>query len=676
MTARTFYIELPPDASATLQLAGRELSRYIREVFGWQQLPARAEGAYRLRLGTRRTSFVFRTFLNQVLRPLGDDGYHIAADATTTTFCAETDKGVLNAAYGFLADVLRVKWVEPGPLGEVLPRREVRAWWPLHVTSAPAFSVRGMHVTQNTQWCREQDLRLQLEWMARNRLNHLVVYSNYSYERLREVLAEECRLRGITLEVEVISHNQFLPMELFEENPDWFPVVGGRRVGRSFVQRCASSREAVEHYARACAAWVREHPEAEVVSLMSNDGRGWCECDGCRAMSPAEQFSKFLYPALAELRTQFPQRQFASRVYCYRYDPLEQDAECRLGVAVMFDTFIRCRWHELGSDACDARLRDPEFYDASKGATANGYLLNALKEWKSIATAPVYVFENVAQHGLVSKPVVNPEALSRDMATYRSLGLAGAVVLGHAHSFGSYVLNFKLFARLAWDVEANWRGIWPDICVKYYGGYSLRVLDYLERLHQLEDRAFTEAEWQSLEGLMGPAFAAGEGDLFTKRYTRVRESFLYIRELARLEGAGERLRAARRDGKTAAALEAARDAHRSFLAAWDTVVRNRGNGMFDAMDVLAKFITQGVNAEALGDKFAWFPRPFWHTADTTRRVIFWDYLARLEADGLSIDELYTRVEAEFSDWRRRFAAMEPRLGELAADIDFGFNRPR
>ena len=702
MPAKSFYIELPPDASATLKLAGRELSHYVRAVLGWEDVSSSVGGdlrvpppaseqkegphiggplqkkpeekPYRLRLGTRRTSFVYRTFLNQVMRPLGDDGFRTVADATTTTFSAETDKGVLNAVYSFLSSSLRVKWVEPGPVGEVLPRREVRSWWPLDVTEAPAFSTRGMHVTENTQWYREEDVRRHLEWMARNRLNRLVVYSNYSYERLRKVLIEECRLRGIDLEVEILTHNQFLPMELFEEHPEYFPVVGGERVGRSFVQRCASSREGVALYIRKLLAWVREHPEAEVVSLMSNDGRGYCECEACRGMSPAEQFSKFLYPALAALRTEFPQRQFASRAYCYRYDPLEPDAECRLGVGLMFDTFIRCRWHELGSDACDVPVRDPGIHDVSKGATANRYLLNVLKEWKSIATGPVTVFENVAQHGLVSQPVVNPEVVTRDMTTYRSLGLEGAVVLGHTHSFGSYVLNFNLFARLAWDLEGHWRGIWTDLCVIYFGGYSVRVIDLFERLRERGEGRFDEAEWRSLEQLMGPAFG-GEGDLFAKRYARLRESFLYIRGLARLDDAGARLRKSRAEGNRPEALAAIREAHASYLAAWDIVRRNSVSGMFDTLDVLAKFIVRGTNAETLGDRFAWFPRPFWQTADRLHRVVFWDYLARLEGEGLSIDDIHARLEGEFAGWRSRFAALEPRLEELLETIDFGFGRP-
>jgi hypothetical protein len=675
MAAKTFYIELPPDASATLELAGRELGHYVHAVLGWESLSGKAPEAYRFRLGTRRTSFAFRTFLNQVMKALGDDGFRIVADGTTTTFCAETEKGVLNAAYSFLANVLRVRWAEPGALGEILPRRVVRPWWPMDVVETPAFAIRGMHVTEGLQWYREEDVRLHLEWLGRNRLNHLVVYANYSYERLRDVLVEECRRRGVTLEVEALAFDQFLPTELFDGRPEFFPVVDGARVAGPSAARCASSREAASLFVKNCIAWVRGHPEAEVVTLSPNDGKGGCECESCRAMKPNEQWSKFLCPALAALRSEFPERQFAARVGFTRYDPQEGDPECRLGVALMFDTLVRCPWHELGSEACDVAVPGADLDDAPGGKAANVYLLNVLREWKSISTGPVVILENVAGRALVSQPVVNPEAMSRDMITYRSMGLSGAVVVAHVHSFGSYLLNFNLFARLAWDLETNYRGLWPDLCVMYFGGYSFRVLDFVERLRSAEGRRLSPDEWQGLEALLGPVFE-GDADVFTRRYRRVRESFLYMRELARLEDAGEQLRKARAEGNRAGALEAARAAHKSFLDAWTMVERNRlstplgsgGYGMFDTLDVLAQFIARGVNAETLADKFSWFPRPF------RQKALWGDTLAALEAEGLSVDEICGRVEKEFADWRDRFAATAPRIEELVDDVDFGFAR--
>jgi len=264
--------------------------------------------------------------------------------------------------------------------------------------------------------------------------------------------------------------------------------------------------------------------------------------------------------------------------------------------------------------------------------------------------------------------------LSRDLGTYHSLGLDGVIVQGHVHSFGSYVLNFNLFARTSWDLDADWRGIWPDLCVKYFGGYSFRVLDSIERLRRSGGEGLRDEDWEDFEQLLGPA-PGGEPDVFSRRYSRLRRGFQHMHGLARLDEAGKRLRSARAEGNRAGALDAARAACGFYLEAWAVVEQNAGSGMFDTLDVLAKFITRGTNAEELADRFEWFPRPFWQTADVRRRIVFWDYLAKLEAEGLSIDDIHARVTREFADWRDGFAATRERLEELLDDIDFGFGRP-
>ena len=60
----------------------------------------------------------------------------------------------------------------------------------------------------------------------------------------------------------------------------------------------------------------------------------------------------------------------------------------------------------------------------------------------------------------------------------------------------------------------------------------MRVMDFVERLREKGEGAFTDSEWRSLEALIAPAFE-GEADAFTTRYARVREGFLRLRELAR-----------------------------------------------------------------------------------------------------------------------------------------------
>ena len=104
-----------------LRLAAQELSHDVRTVMGWEEIPERAEGAY-LDSPPRHAGDGVRlpdVLATRVMRPLGDDGFRTVADATTTTFSAETEKGVLNAVYTFLGNYFRLTRMEPVPLGEI-----------------------------------------------------------------------------------------------------------------------------------------------------------------------------------------------------------------------------------------------------------------------------------------------------------------------------------------------------------------------------------------------------------------------------------------------------------------------------------------------------------------------------------------------------------------------------
>ena len=58
---------------------------------------------------------------------LGLDGYLIQTEGDDLILLGDSDKGSLNAVYGFLEDHLHVRWFMPGDLGEdVLPQQTIR----------------------------------------------------------------------------------------------------------------------------------------------------------------------------------------------------------------------------------------------------------------------------------------------------------------------------------------------------------------------------------------------------------------------------------------------------------------------------------------------------------------------------------------------------------------------
>jgi hypothetical protein len=81
-------------------------------------------------------------------------------------------------------------------------------------------------------------------------------------------------------------------------------------------------------------------------------------------------------------------------------------------------------------------------------------------------------------------------------------------------------------------------------------------------------------------------------------------------------------------------------------------------------------LVRNLNGEALAERFDWAARPFWQDANPDRQRIFWDYLAHLEEEGMSIEDVYAKLDEEFARAREGVAALADHVDELAEVIEF------
>jgi len=83
--------------------------------------------------------------------------------------------------------------------------------------------------------------------------------------------------------VEILGSHTFdrlIPPELYREHPEYFPLIGGKRV-TGYVQRCLSNPEVVKVAAKNMIAWMDENPDWRFFSLGQNDVEKLCECPEC-----------------------------------------------------------------------------------------------------------------------------------------------------------------------------------------------------------------------------------------------------------------------------------------------------------------------------------------------------------------------------------------------------------
>ena len=160
------------------------------------------------------------------------------------------------AVYRFLYRYGGVRWYLPTAVGEHVPRKPTFAVPALDRTEAPAWLSR--------QWSAA-DRADKGEWNRRNLLRARFAFHHYL--------------------------NVWLKPPLFDQHPDWFPL---RPNGQRYRPRdddhswqpCMSNPAVAEYVATLVIEQFARNPATLSASLGVNDSdwRGYCQCDGCKAL--------------------------------------------------------------------------------------------------------------------------------------------------------------------------------------------------------------------------------------------------------------------------------------------------------------------------------------------------------------------------------------------------------
>ena len=131
------------------------------------------------------------------------------------------------------------------PLGEVYPRQETLSVERLDITEKPGFQFRSIW---GSQWSGSS------LWKIWNGAGGISFATGHAW-------------------------SQYVAKDLFDQHPEYFHLVDGQRQPSDWY--CTSNREVRQVFARGVIDAIRAgktHP-----SISPPDGRGYCQCDACRA---------------------------------------------------------------------------------------------------------------------------------------------------------------------------------------------------------------------------------------------------------------------------------------------------------------------------------------------------------------------------------------------------------
>ncbi len=453
---------------------------------------------------------------------LTDEGYEIEAGPGRVSIRGGGPAGLVYGVYECLRRHGGCQFSGLGPDGEHVSRRasldipagvwrrEPRLWY-----RGLQFSGRG----------DERLNRYRLDWMAKNGLNYVMVHplsdgdggqvsyvdpatgelrvepatGSYGMDYVRRFYLPELRKRGLKLDMN--HHNLFywLPPETyFREHPDWYALRKGiRSVERAQLSLCTSNRAMAETLIANIKAWLRNYPEGKIVGLVSEDGRGMCECEACRRLdldpadatrpyrghrspdgmnpSKSRRYALLLNEVARALRDEFPGVLLGAGAYVDLQWPA-QDIGYERTILPWVAMYWRCAAHPLARGGC----------------AMNDFFFRLLESWKQVHDGPLILYEYYmgmnAQKGM---PYPMAGLIAREWPGLRRLGIGGATIQCLADDFNTHALNYLAFARCGWEEHVDTERLLDDYLLGQFGA-AAPALKPIYR-HFLEKTARIEA---------------------------------------------------------------------------------------------------------------------------------------------------------------------------------------
>lgn len=297
------------------------------------------------------------------------------------------------------------------------------------------------------------------DWMAKNKLNYLLVWMKY-YDNLPDSLKESARLRGITIESGHHNFNYWIPGRKYgETHPEFFAEINGQRIkssdGKSQLllseQLCTTNPKLRAEIAANMLDYCERHPEIHTISLVPNDGFGWCECDECsRFYDKAKKgdfysLSEHVYKAdriyhdllrgiSARLREARPDLQLTFCAYINYCSP-PRDFKLGKGLAVHFAPYWRCINH---------RIDDPE-------CPINSHYAEDIRRWEAAKEGgEINIYEYyMGVNFYLSLPMIHFQEMFLEMKWYADHHVDGILTQFHIPHWSVYGMNYVLMARAA-----------------------------------------------------------------------------------------------------------------------------------------------------------------------------------------------------------------------------------
>lgn len=435
-------------STAPEKTAAKELQSYLRQVTG-AEFPIKldsdvAPGARRILVG--QSAQVKKLLPDVDWKSLSYDGILIRTVGDDLILAGGRPRGTFYAVYTFLEDTVGCRW------------------WTSTETRIPRLG--NLEIGElNTQFTPK--------------MNYREAYYTDTNENPLFALKLKLNGRHYNIPKEYGGHRDFIgwvhtfhlwipPKKYFDKHPEWFSMVGGKRVGDK-AQLCLTNMELVDEMARVCCEAIKKDPSLGMVSVSQNDWVGKCECEKCKAIedregSPSGPIVYFVNAVAEKIEKQYPEVLVETLAYLYSRKP-PATIKPRDNVLIRLCS-IDCNFAQPYNTEANKAFRDD------------------ILKWASISKN-LCIWDYVTNFGNSIPPQANMRIIAPNLRFFQENHAIGIFEQGDAEcSVGDFVrYRTWMLGHLIWDPYQDENKLKMEFLNGYYGAAGPYISRYFDVIH-------------------------------------------------------------------------------------------------------------------------------------------------------------------------------------------------
>lgn len=258
----------------------------------------------------------------------------------------------------------------------------------------------------------------------------------------------------------VHTFQRFVPEKVFYKNhPEYYALRGDKR---RQTQLCLTNPDVLQIVKDSVRAYFDRYPEAEVISVSSNDNTQYCQCEHCSKIDKAEGSpSGSMIYFVNEVAKEFPDKMISTLAYQYTRKPSKTKP---LDNVLITLCSIECDRSAPIEEKCNDFAED-------------------LMGWKELSNN-IRIWDYTTQFTNFLAPFPNIHTLQPNIKFFRD-NHAKWIFEQHSHNPSElFELRSYLTAKLLWNPDADANQIINEFVNGYYEEAGIYVKKYIDAIHE------------------------------------------------------------------------------------------------------------------------------------------------------------------------------------------------